>query len=73
MVNVEAIIFYGMAFEVIMANILAWFVPGFDKWYGKTMPRLSKRLPLTKAWAIVYFGLAVWVVSGLYRAGILPW
>ncbi len=45
----------------------------FDKWYGKTMPRLSKRLPLTKAWAIVYFGLAVWVGSGLYRAGILPW
>ena len=73
MVNVEAIIFYGMAFEVVITNILAWCVPGFPTWYKKTMPGLSKVLPLTKGWALAYLGLASWIGYSLYRIGILPW
>ncbi len=73
MVNIEAIIWYGMAFEVVMANIIVWFMPGFPKWYKKKMPGLSKTLPLTKGWALVYLGLAFWVGYSLYRLSVLPW
>ncbi len=73
MVNIEAIIWYGFLFDSIGANIVVWFFPKPVKWYKKKMPRISKLLPLTKVWAIIYLTLTVWVGWALYRLGILWW
>jgi hypothetical protein len=69
MVNIEAIIFYVILLDAIMANFVALFA---SKWYNKTFKRLSKVLPLTKAWAAIYLFFILWVGSVLYRLGVLP-
>jgi len=72
-INIEAIIWHLFVLDSIGANIAVWFFPSFTKWYKKKMPSLYKHLPLTKAWALVYLVLVLWVGYVLYRLGVLPY
>jgi hypothetical protein len=70
MVNVEAIIWYLFLLDSLGASLFAWFMP---KWSKKKFPKLTKHLPLTKAWATIYLVLVLWVGSALHRMNVLPY
>ena len=66
--NPEAIIYYLVLADSLFANIGAWLFPG---WYKKNFPGLSKYIPLTKGWAIVYLILIIWIGTLLAKLNIL--
>ena len=68
--TVESIIWYLVALDAIGAVIFAFFCDGCNKWYKKNYAWFWKHLPLTKGWALAYFGLVLWVGYGLLRLGI---
>ena len=70
MVNIEAIIWWGLLLDSLGANFMALFYPG---WYKKTFKGLWKHFPVTKGWAAFYLVLVLWVGYGLYRLGVLPY
>lgn len=70
MVNLEAIIWWLFLLDSAGANIAAWLFAG---WYKKKYKKLSKHLPITKLWCLIYLVLVLWVGCALYRLGILPY
>tara|TARA_Y100000310_G_C20543386_1_gene744411 strand:+ start:207 stop:428 length:222 start_codon:yes stop_codon:yes gene_type:complete len=71
LLGIESVIYYLVFLDSVGANISAWFLPGFVKWYKKKFPLFSKHTPLTKGWAFIYLALVLWVGWSLYRLGIL--
>ncbi|MBT4334513.1 hypothetical protein HOD61_01730 [archaeon] len=65
---IEAILFYLVLTDSLLANIFAWTN---KKWYKKRYKKLAKHLPLTKAWCFIYLAFVLWVGSLLYRMGAL--
>ena len=68
--GVEGVIWYVVLCDSLFCNFVAWFK---QKWYKKVYKRTSKYFPLTKAWAISYLLLVLWVGYALYRLGIIVW
>jgi hypothetical protein len=68
MVGIEAIIYYIVFIDSVVANLLAWFFPG---WYKKNYKGFYKHFPVTKGWCAWYFVLVLWVGLGLYRLGVI--
>ena len=70
MINIEAIIFYIILLDSVMANITASCCA---KWYKKKFKTFSKYFPVVKGWTIYYLILVLWVGFGLLRLRILPY
>jgi len=70
MVSFEAVIFYVLLVDSIIANILSWCCV---KWYKKNYKGFYKHFPVTKGWCIWYLILVLWIGYALYRLGILPY
>jgi len=70
MVSFESIIWYLFLLDSLGANIFVW--AGYGAKFKKKYKRLSKHLPLTKGWALIYLILVLWIGCALYRLGILP-
>lgn len=58
MTSLSMIIFYVLAIDSIVANILAW--SGRD-WYIKHFRLLSRYFPVTKGWTTYYLILVIWI------------
>lgn len=69
MVNIEAIIYYIILTDSIIANIVSWCCAG---WYKKNAKKFYRQFPITKGWCIWYFILVLWIGYGLLRLGVLP-
>ena len=65
---IEAIIFYLVLLDALIANFLAWFD---GKWYAKNFRLFSRWFPLTKGWTGAYLVLVLWVGLLYWRLGIL--
>ncbi len=65
---IEAMIFYLVFLDSIIANLMAWFD---GKWYKKNFRLFSRCFPLTKCWTATYLVLVIWVGSLLWRMGLL--
>jgi len=70
MVGIEAVIYYLILLDSIVANIMVWF---FAKWYKKNYRGWYKHFPAAKGWALWYLILVIWVGYGLQRLGIVPY
>ena len=68
--SIEAIIWYLMLIDSLVCNVIAWFD---GKWYTKKFPGMSKLFPITKAFAVYYFILVLWIGSALYRMQVIIW
>ncbi|MFH1787604.1 MAG: hypothetical protein ABH811_02335 [archaeon] len=69
--KLEAIIYCLFFLDSLGAVLIAFFSPGFVKYYNKRYKKLSKHLPLTKGWALVYLTLVLWIGCALNRMGLL--
>jgi len=68
MVSIEAIIWYLILLDSVIANIISfWGV----KWYKKNYKKLYRYFPITKGWSLLYLILVLWVGYALLRLGIL--
>jgi len=68
MVGIEAIIYYLVFIDSVVANLLAWFCA---KWYKKNYKGFFKHFPATKGWCALYLILVLWVGYGLMRLGVI--
>lgn len=68
--NLEAILWYLVALDCIVANLTAWF---FKDCYEKNLGSISKHFPATKGWCLVYLCIMLWLGWALLRNGNLPW
>ena len=68
--NLEAIIWCLVLLDSLFCNGIAWFD---GKWYTKKFPGMSKLFPVTKAFAIYYLVLVLWIGFALYRMRVLTW
>ncbi len=68
--NVEAIIWYLVLLDSLVCNGIAWFD---GKWYTKRFPGVSKLFPITKAFAVFYLVLVLWIGFALFRMQIITW
>lgn len=56
--DIYIVVFYLLALDSMIANIIAWGARG---WYIKHLQPVSRWLPLTRAWAAFYLGLVIWI------------
>ncbi len=70
--NWEALIFYVLLADSIIANLMACS-PRAVKWYKKVARQKYNWFPLSKGWALLYLVLVLWIGWTLYRLGILWW
>ena len=70
MLNVEAVIYYFVLLDSIVANIVCWY---FADWYKKNYKGIYKHFPMTIGWCFSYLILVLWIGYALYRLGILPY
>ena len=70
MMNLEAIIWYALTLDCIIAGIVSLF---FRDWYEKKLPSIYKIFPVTYGWCLVYVCLVIWSGNLLWRLKILPW
>ena len=68
--NIEAVIWYALFLDSIVANLIAWFSAG---WYKKNYKGFWKHFPATKGWTLFYLILVLWIGWILMRLGVLPW
>ena len=62
--SIEVIIWYLILLDSLVCNVIAWFD---GKRYTKNFPGMSKLFPVTKAFAVYYLILVLWIGSALYR------
>lgn len=55
---ITKIIFYILLADSIIANLIALFG---RRWYMQHFQILSRGFPLTRAWAIAYLALVLWI------------
>lgn len=67
---IEAIIFYLLLIDALVANFFAFFGPGRG-WYRAQFGLFARYFPMTKGWTLYYLILVLWAGSLLYRAGAL--
>jgi hypothetical protein len=65
---IEAIIYYLVFIDSVIANLGSWFFP---KWYKENFKSFSKFLPMTRGWTAVYLILVLWLGFALWRLGVL--
>jgi hypothetical protein len=65
---VETVLFYVLLVDSIICNVIAHFG---ERWYVMHFRSLSRIVPVTKAWALIYLALVLWAGSFLYRMGTL--
>lgn len=65
----EAILFYLIVLDAVIANIIAW--SKFSNSYNKKFGLFSRIFPLTKGWAIYYAVLVFWIGYALARLSII--
>lgn len=56
--TIQKIVFYLLLIDSMLVAVIAWTG---REWYRKTFPTVSRYLPITKAWAILYMALVLWI------------
>ena len=70
MINIEAILWYALLLDSLIANIVSFCC---SKWYKKNYKKFYRYFPITKGWSSLYLILVLWVGYTLLRLNILPW
>jgi hypothetical protein len=66
--GIEAIIWYLVLLDSVIANLIAFCCKA---WYRKKFKKFSKYFPLVKGWTLLYLILVLWVGFSLWRLGVL--
>ncbi len=67
--TLEAIIYYLVLLDSVIANLVIWFFP---KWYKKnTHKGFAKHFPASRGWALMYLILVIWIGWTLSRLGVV--
>lgn len=56
--TIQTVVFYLLLIDSIVVSIIA--LAGRE-WYVSRFPTVSRYLPITKAWAIIYMALVLWI------------
>lgn len=56
--TIQTVVFYLLLIDSVVVGIIAW---AHKEWYDKKFPAVSRYLPITKAWAIIYMALVLWI------------
>lgn len=68
MVNFEALIWYILLLDSLVAAILSFF---WAEGYRKKYKGFYKHFPVTKGWCVAYLVLVLWTGSALDRLGVI--
>lgn len=67
--SIEAIIYYLIVLDALIANIVAWTGVGGRIVHSSKV--FSKYLPITKGWTTLYIVLVIWLGCALSRLEVI--
>lgn len=67
--SLEAIVFYLVFLDAIIATLIAW--SGRGEAMNRKLGLISRFFPITRGWTLYYLILVLWIGYGLTRLGVV--